>query len=254
MSNPEYNDQEMPLIAHLTELRSRLLRCIIVVFLLFLALFPFSQELYALVAAPVRELLPAGSTMIATGLPSTFFAPLKLISYLAIFIAVPYLLYQVWSFIAPGLYKHEKRIAVPVLISSILLFYIGMAFAYFVVFPIMVAFLTSVSPEGVVVMPEISQYLDLVLALFFAFGFAFEVPVATFLLIFVGIVDAAAVSKARPYVIVGCFIVGMLLTPPDVLSQILLAVPMWVLFEIGLVLGRIMTKRAAESTSTDLVE
>lgn len=254
MSSPDYNDQEMPLIAHLTELRSRLLRCIVAVFLIFLCLFPFSQELYSLLATPVRSLLPAGSTMIATGLPSTFFAPLKLTGYIAFFIGVPYVLYQVWSFIAPGLYKHEKRIAIPVLISSIILFYIGMAFAFFVVFPLMVAFLTGMSPEGVVVMPEISQYLDLVLALFFAFGFAFEVPVATFLLIFVGIVEVDDLRKARPYIIVGCFIVGMILTPPDVLSQILLAVPMWILFELGLLLGNLAKRKSSTSKSTDLSE
>jgi len=237
------SDQEMPLVSHLTELRTRLLRIVGAVLLLFAGLFYFSQEIYALVAAPLRAYLPEGATMIATGVASPFLTPFKLTMMVALFLSMPIILHQVWGFIAPGLYKHEKRIAIPLLISSILLFYGGMAFAYFVVFPIMFGFFASVTPEGVAMMTDIGQYLDFVLTLFFAFGVAFEIPVATFLLIWVGVVDVAALRKGRPYVIVGCFAVGMVLTPPDVFSQTLLAVPMWLLFEAGLLCGSLVKRR-----------
>ena len=184
--------------------------------------------------AALRAYLPEGATMIATGVASPFLTPFKLTLMVALFLSMPIILHQIWGFIAPGLYKHEKRIAVPLLVSSILLFYAGMAFAYFVVFPIMFGFFASVTPEGVAMMTDIGQYLDFVLTLFFAFGVAFEIPIATFLLIWVGVVDVASLRKSRPYVIVGCFVVGMILTPPDVFSQTMLAVPMWVLFEVGL--------------------
>ena len=233
----------MPLIGHLTELRNRILRCVIAVLLIFAALFYFSQDIYALVAAPLRAYLPAGATMIATGVASPFLTPFKLTLVVALFLAMPVVLQQIWGFIAPGLYRHEKRIAVPLLVSSILLFYAGMAFAYFVVFPIMFGFFASVTPEGVSMMTDIGQYLDFVLTLFFAFGVAFVIPVATFLLIWVGIVDVATLRRSRPYVIVGCFVVGMILTPPDVFSQTLLAVPMWLLFEAGLLFGGMVSKR-----------
>lgn len=231
------SDQEMPLVAHLTELRSRLLRSVVAVLLIFAALFYFAQDIYALVAAPLRAYLPEGATMIATGVASPFLTPFKLTMMVALFISMPVILHQIWGFIAPGLYKHEKRIAVPLLVSSILLFYAGMAFAYFVVFPIMFGFFASVTPEGVAMMTDIGQYLDFVLTLFFAFGVAFEIPVATFLLIWVGIVDVETLRKSRPYVIVGCFVIGMFLTPPDIFSQTLLAVPMWMLFEVGVFFG-----------------
>lgn len=243
MSSTSSDDQEMPLIAHLTELRNRILRCVIAILLIFAALFYFAQDIYALVAAPLRAYLPEGATMIATGVASPFLTPFKLTLVVALFLSMPVVLQQIWGFIAPGLYQHEKRIAVPLLISSILLFYGGMAFAYFVVFPIMFGFFASVTPEGVAMMTDIGQYLDFVLTLFFAFGVAFEIPVATFLLIWVGIVDVATLRKSRPYVIVGCFIVGMFLTPPDVFSQTLLAVPMWLLFEAGLLFGGLVRKR-----------
>ncbi|MBE7376274.1 twin-arginine translocase subunit TatC [Pseudomonas lopnurensis] len=243
MSQPSIDDQEMPLVAHLTELRRRLLRCVIAIGLLFGGLFYFSQQIYALVAAPLRAYLPEGATMIATGVASPFLTPFKLTLMVALFLSMPIILHQIWGFIAPGLYKHEKRIAVPLLVSSILLFYAGMAFAYFVVFPIMFGFFASVTPEGVAMMTDIGQYLDFVLTLFFAFGVAFEIPVATFLLIWVGIVDVATLRKSRPYVIVGCFVVGMVLTPPDVFSQALLAVPMWLLFEAGVICGSMIKKR-----------
>ncbi|CAN7336089.1 twin-arginine translocase subunit TatC [Pseudomonas sp. LjRoot71] len=244
MSQRPDSDQEMPLISHLTELRTRLLRIVGAVLLLFAGLFYFSQDIYSLVAAPLRAYLPEGATMIATGVASPFLTPFKLTMMVALFLSMPIVLHQIWGFIAPGLYKHEKRIAVPLLVSSILLFYAGMAFAYFVVFPIMFGFFASVTPEGVAMMTDIGQYLDFVLTLFFAFGVAFEIPIATFLLIWVGIVDVDTLRKSRPYVIVGCFVVGMLLTPPDVFSQTLLAVPMWMLFEVGLLCGSLVQRNA----------
>lgn len=237
MSTRAPEDQEMPLVSHLTELRTRLLRCVIAILLIFAALFYFAQDIYALVAAPLRAYLPAGATMIATGVASPFLTPFKLTLVVSLFLSMPVVLQQIWGFIAPGLYQREKRIAVPLLVSSILLFYAGMAFAYFVVFPIMFGFFASVTPEGVAMMTDIGQYLDFVLTLFFAFGVAFEIPIATFLLIWVGIVDVDTLRKSRPYVIVGCFIVGMFLTPPDVFSQTLLSVPMWMLFEVGVFFG-----------------
>lgn len=249
MSQRPDSDQEMPLISHLTELRTRLLRIVAAILLLFAGLFYFSQDIYALVAAPLRAYLPEGATMIATGVASPFLTPFKLTMMVALFLSMPIILHQIWGFIAPGLYKHEKRIAVPLLVSSILLFYAGMAFAYFVVFPIMFGFFASVTPEGVEMMTDIGQYLDFVLTLFFAFGVAFEIPIATFLLIWVGIVDVETLRKSRPYVIVGCFVVGMLLTPPDVFSQTLLAVPMWMLFEVGLLCGSMVKRRDDEETA-----
>ncbi|KFX71339.1 twin-arginine protein translocation system subunit TatC [Pseudomonas taeanensis MS-3] len=257
MSRLTESDQEMPLVSHLTELRTRLLRSVCAIFLLFAGLFYFSQDIYALVAAPLRAYLPAGATMIATGVASPFLTPFKLTLMVALFLSMPIILHQIWGFIAPGLYKHEKRIAVPLLISSILLFYGGMAFAYFVVFPIMFGFFASVTPEGVAMMTDIGQYLDFVLTLFFAFGVAFEIPVATFLLIWVGIVDVKTLRKSRPYVVVGCFAIGMVLTPPDIFSQTLLAVPMWFLFEAGLLFGAMVKRRdehASESEETDDAE
>ena len=234
---------EMPLVAHLTELRSRLLRCVIAIFIVFAGLFYFAQDIYTFVSAPLRAYLPEGATMIATGVASPFLTPFKLTMMVALFLSMPIVLHQIWGFIAPGLYKHEKRIAVPLLVSSILLFYAGMAFAYFVVFPIMFGFFASVTPEGVAMMTDIGQYLDFVLTLFFAFGVAFEIPIATFLVIWIGLVDVATLRKSRPYVIVGCFVVGMVLTPPDVFSQTLLAVPMWLLFEAGVLAGALVKRK-----------
>ena len=230
-------------MSHLTELRSRLLRCVVAVLLLFAGLFYFAQDIYTIVSAPLRAYLPEGATMIATGVASPFLTPFKLTAWIALFLSVPVILHQIWGFIAPGLYKHEKRIAVPLLVSSIFLFYGGMAFAYFLVFPIIFHFFASVTPEGVAMMTDINEYLDFVLTLFFAFGVAFEIPVATFLLIWVGIVDVDTLRKSRPYVIVGCFVVGMVLTPPDIFSQTLLAVPMWLLFEAGVLCGSMIKRR-----------
>lgn len=256
MNSPVTPDGSMPLIAHLTELRSRLLRCVIAVLVIFACLFYFSQEIYALVAAPLRAQLPAGASMIATGVATPFLTPFKLTLVISLFAAVPYILAQIWGFIAPGLYQHEKRIALPLLASSVLLFYGGMAFAYFVVFPIMFGFFSAVTPEGVDMMTDINQYLDFVLTIFFAFGVAFEIPVATFLLVWAGVVEVATLRKSRPYVVVGCFVIGMILTPPDVFSQTLLAIPMWFLFELGLIFSNMIQKeralRAAEEDADDL--
>lgn len=252
MSTSQQPENHMPLVAHLTELRTRLLRCVVTVLLLFAGLFYFSQDIYALVAAPLRAYLPEGATMIATGVASPFLTPFKLTMMVSVFLSVPVILQQAWGFIAPGLYKHEKRIAVPLLISSVILFYAGMAFAYFVVFPIMFGFFASVTPQGVEMMTDIGQYLDFVLTLFFAFGVAFEIPIATFLLVWAGVVDVATLRKSRPYVIVGCFLVGMLLTPPDVFSQTLLAIPMWILFEVGVIFGNLVQKeREAKAAEED---
>jgi len=239
----ESTDVELPLVAHLVELRSRLLRAIGSVAVAFSCLFYFANDIYAYVAAPLQKFLPESSTMIATEVASPFLTPFKLTLFVSVLLAVPFLLYQLWSFIAPGLYRNEKVIAIPLLVSSVLLFYTGMAFAYYVVFPLIFGFFTSVGPEGVAVMTDIGSYLDFVLKLFFAFGVAFEIPVATILLIISGVISAENLAKKRPYVLVVCFVLGMLLTPPDVISQSLLAVPMWMLFEVGIFLGRMIKQK-----------
>jgi sec-independent protein translocase protein TatC len=231
-------DQELPLVQHLIELRQRLLRIVIFVLIVFCGLFYFANEIYYLVSAPLQNLLPDNSSMIAVDVISPFLTPLKLTFFVAVLVSIPYILYQIWAFIAPGLYRHEKRLAIPLLTSSVLLFYFGMAFAYFVVFPLLFSFVTGIGLTGVATMTDISKYLDFVLQLFFAFGFAFEIPVATVLLIHAGIISPEGLIQKRPYIIVGCFVVGMLLTPPDVFSQILLAVPMWMLFEVGVFFGK----------------
>ena len=231
-------DREQPLIAHLVELRSRLLRALLSVLAVFVLLAAFANDIYSLIAAPMLARLPEGSAMIATEVASPFLVPFKLCAYLALFIAMPYVLYQAWAFVAPGLYNNERRFALPLLLSGVVLFYAGIAFAFFVVFPLLFAFFTSVAPEGVAMMTDISHYLDFILKIFLAFGLAFEVPVATLLLIWTGITSADALVRMRPYIIVGAFVIGMLLTPPDVVSQCLLAVPIWLLFEIGLFLSR----------------
>ncbi len=237
------DENTMPLVAHLVELRNRLLKAILAILLVFLALYPFANELYAWLSGPLRAYLPEGSTMIATDVAAPFFAPLKLTLVLGTFLAMPVVLYQIWRFMAPGLYRHEKQLAFPLLASSILLFYLGAVFAYFVVFPLVFAFFTSVGPAEVTVMTDMSSYLSFVLKLLFAFGIAFEIPIAIMLLILSGATDTTALSEKRPYVVVGCFVVGMLLTPPDIISQTLLAVPMWLLFEIGLIFGRLVERR-----------
>ena len=233
----------MSLIAHLTELRDRLLRAVLAIVVGFVVLFPFANEIYGFVSAPLRALMPAGSTMIATGVASPFLTPFKLSLVLAIFLAIPVILFQIWGFIAPGLYQKEKRIAVPLLASSVLLFYAGAAFAYFVVFPLIFAFFTSVGPDSVQVMTDINSYLDFVLKLFLAFGIAFEMPIVAVVLIWTGTTTADSLAAKRPYLILGCFVFGMLLTPPDVISQSLLAIPMWLLFELGVFFGRLLEKK-----------
>jgi sec-independent protein translocase protein TatC len=247
MSEPESTDQPLPLVAHLTELRDKLLRAILAVLVMFLCLFPFANEIYTFVSEPLRTLLPEGATMIATGVASPFLTPFKLTLVAAVFLAIPYVLYQVWSFIAPGMYRHEKRLAIPLLVSSVLLFYAGASFAYFVVFPLIFLFFTSVGPEDITMMTDINSYLDFVLKLFFAFGLAFEIPIAAVLMIWSGITTPEALAKKRPYIIVGCFIFGMLLTPPDIISQALLAIPMWILFEIGVFFGRFVQRADPEA-------
>ena len=241
---------EQPFITHLIELRDRLLRAVVAVALVFLSLFYFANDLYALLAEPlIRNMVP-GTSMIATGVVSPFLTPFKLTLALSVFIAVPYLLYEIWGFVAPALYRTERRLVFPLLVSSTILFYVGMAFAYFVVFPLVFDFLTGVAPEGVAVTPDISLYLDFALKMFFAFGLAFEVPIATVLLIWSGLTTAEDLAQKRPYIIVGAFVVGMLLTPPDVISQTLLALPMWILFEGGLIMSRFyVPKKSAEQES-----
>ncbi|MEH6582194.1 MAG: twin-arginine translocase subunit TatC [Halioglobus sp.] len=237
-SDEEPADQPLPLVAHLTELRDKLLRSLLAILIVFIGLFAFANDIYEFVSQPLRALLPEGATMIATEVASPFLTPFKLTLVAAVFLAIPYVLYQIWSFIAPGMYKHEKRLAIPLLVSSIFLFYAGAAFAYFVVFPLIFAFFTSVGPEDITMMTDINSYLNFVLKLFFAFGLAFEIPIAAVLMIWSGVTTAEELAKKRPYIVVGCFIFGMLLTPPDIISQSLLAIPMWLLFEIGVFIGR----------------
>ena len=236
-------EAEIPFMSHLVELRDRLLRAVLVILVIFFALFSYANELYSLLAEPLLIHLPTGSSMIATEVASPFLTPFKLAMMSAIFISMPFLLYQLWAFIAPGLYKHEKSLAFPLLFSSIILFYLGMVFAYFVVFPLMFQFFTSIALEGVTMMTDITKYLDFVLKMFFAFGMAFEVPIATILVISTGMTTADKLADKRPYIIVVAFIAGMLLTPPDVISQLLLAVPIWILFELGLIFSRILTRK-----------
>lgn len=238
-------DQEQPLISHLVELRNRLLKSVLLVLLLFCSMFYFANDLYLILVKPLSSLLPESGGMIATGVISPFLVPFKLTMVLAVFLAVPFILHQMWAFISPGLYNHEKKFAIPLLISSIVLFYTGIAFAYFVVLPLAFAFFTAVGPEGISYMPDIGNILDFILTVFFAFGIAFEIPIATFLLILSGFTTVQSLTEKRPYIFLGCFVVGMLVTPPDVFSQTILAIPMWLLFEAGLFAGRLVKKPTA---------
>jgi len=241
------NLEEQPLISHLLELRTRVTRMVIAILVLLVAFFPFGNDIYIFVAAPLMDVMPEGTSMIATQVASPFLTPFKLALVTAVFVAMPYLLHQLWSFIAPGLYQHEKRLAVPLLASSVILFYAGAAFAYFLVFPLVFAFLTSVAPEGVAVATDITAYLDFVLTLFFAFGISFEVPIATILLVLAGMTTPDKLAQKRPFVVVGAFVIGMLLTPPDVISQTLLAVPIWLLFEVGIFFSRLLKRKPKSS-------
>lgn len=258
MSQNNFDDTgAQPFISHLIELRNRLLRSVLCVLIVFLGLAPFANEIYSLLAGPLLQHMPKNSTMIAIDVASPFFTPFKLALVLAAFISVPFILYQFWAFVAPGLYKRERRMILPLLVASTLLFYLGVAFAYFVVFPLVFGFLTTAAPEGVAVMTDIAKYLDFVLALFFAFGVCFEVPIFTILLVWTGVVTPAGLADKRPYVIVGAFIVGAVLTPPDAISQTLLAVPMWMLFELGLLCSRLFAPKPDEAemeVSLDKIE
>ncbi len=251
-SQPDASDIEQPFLSHLLELRDRLLRMVAAIAVIFLVLFSFANDIYAFIAKPLMDKLPQGTSMIATEVASPFLTPFKLTLVASIFLAIPVILHQIWSFIAPGLYRHEKRLAVPLLISSTLLFYLGMVFAYFVVFPLVFQFLTGTVPKGVAVATDISRYLDFVLTLFFAFGIAFEIPIATILLVLAGVTTADKLAQKRPYVFLGTFVVGMLLTPPDVISQTLLAVPMWLLFEAGVFFSRFVKRTPASNAKTSV--
>lgn len=248
-------DEERPIVTHLLELRNRLLRIIVALAIAFLALFPFANTLYSWLSGPLQAVLPEGASMVAIQVAAPFLVPMKTALLAALFVCVPYILYQLWAFVAPGLYRHERRLVWPLLISSTLLFYLGAAFAYFVVFPLVFGFFASVTPTGVTMMTDINEYLSFILKLFFAFGAAFEVPVATILVLKTGLTTREALVAKRPYIIVGAFVIGMLLTPPDVLSQILLAVPVWLLFELGLLLSSWFGVEAkAEADSEDGTE
>ena len=236
---------EMTFVEHLVELRNRLLRVVVVVAVLLLCLMPFANRLYALLAAPLLAEMQMGGSMIATQVASPFLTPFKLALVTAILIGMPYILYQFWAFVAPGLYRNEKRLVFPLMVTSSLLFYLGMAFAYFVVFPLMFAFFQAVAPHGVEIMTDISSYLDFVLKIFFAFGLAFEVPIATVVLVWTGFTTPEALAQKRPYIIVGVFVIGMLLTPPDMISQTLLALPVWGLFELGVIISKAYVRREA---------
>jgi len=233
-------------MAHLLELRDRLLRMVAAVFVVFLVLFPFANDIYIFVAEPLMARMPDGTNMIATGVAAPFLTPFKLSLMAAVFLSMPFILYQFWAFVAPGLYRHEKKLVMPLLISSSLLFYLGMLFAYYIVFPLVFAFFIGTTPDGVAVMTDISQYLDFILTLFFAFGIAFEVPIATILVVWMGMTTPQDLGKKRPYIIVGAFVIGMLLTPPDVISQTLLALPMWVLFELGVQCSKFFVREREE--------
>ncbi len=255
VSGPGEDEQESlaegSLVSHLVELRNRLLKAAAAVLVIFICLVPFSQRVFTLVATPLMDRLPEGATMIATQVASPFLTPFKMTLFVALFLAMPVVLTQIWHFVAPGLYLKEKRFAFPLLLSSIVLFYAGVSFAYFVVFPLMFAFFAAAAPEGVTMMTDISSYLDFILTLFFAFGIAFEVPIATLMLVWSGLVPLKTLARARAYVFLGAFVAGMLLTPPDAISQTLLAVPVYLLFETGLFLARMFGPSATDSAETD---
>ena len=246
-------DQELSFMEHLVELRSRLLKACLAVLVILVILLPFSRRLYATLAAPLTSVLPEGSSMIAIDVASPFLTPFKLALLLAVILAIPIVLYQLWAFVAPALYREEKRLARPLLYTSVFLFYAGCAFAYFVVFPLIFGFFTRVAPEGVTVMTDISKYLDFVITLFLAFGITFEVPIATIILVATGLTTIDKLKKIRAYVVVGAFALGMLLTPPDIISQTLLALPMWALFEVGLLMSWVLLphRRTSKDDDTD---
>jgi len=241
------SDVQDTFISHLIEMRDRLLRAVLAVVIIFICLFPWAQDLYALLAKPLLAALPKGGQMIATEVTTPFFVPIKVTMMTAFLLAMPWVFYQAWAFVAPGLYQHEKRLGVPLVIASVILFLLGMAFAYFLVFPVVFGFIVGVAPEGVAVMTDIGKYLDFVMTLFMAFGITFEVPVAVVLLVKMGMVSVAKLREIRPYVIVGAFVIGAIFTPPDIISQFMLAVPMWVLYELGIVVASMVTKPKPEA-------
>lgn len=244
-------DQEQPLVAHLVELRNRLLKVVLTVLVLFLGLFYFANDLYLILVEPLAVLLPEDGQMIATGVASPFLVPFKLTLVLAVLLAMPFILHQVWGFISPGLYQHEKKFAMPLLVSSIVLFYSGILFAYYVVLPLAFGFFTAIGPDGIAITPDISNILDFTLKIFFAFGFAFEIPVATFLMVLSGNTTVQSLSEKRPYIFLGCFVVGMLVTPPDVISQTILALPMYALFEGGVLAARMIKPQPEQDAAAN---
>jgi sec-independent protein translocase protein TatC len=248
--HPE-DDREQTFLEHLVELRSRLIKACFAILIVLVCLLPFARRLYNLLATPMLAQLPEGSSMIAIDVASPFLAPFKLSLLLSLIISIPVVLYQLWAFVAPALFKREKRLARPLLFSSVALFYLGCAFAYFVVFPLVFGFMTRIAPEGVAVMTDISRYLDFVITLFLAFGITFEVPIATIILVATGITTTEKLTSARPYIIVGAFALGMLLTPPDVISQTLLALPMWLLFEVGIFFSKVLLSERETEQETD---
>ena len=247
----ESPDHEQPLVSHLIELRSRLLKAVACILFIFLGLFYFANDIYLILVEPLSSLLPNPEHMIATGVIAPFMVPFKLTFVLAFMLAMPYILHQVWGFISPGLYQHEKKFGIPLLVSSIILFYLGIAFAYFVVLPLAFAFFTAAGPEGISYMPDISNILNFILTIFFAFGIAFEIPIATFLLVLSGITSVQSLTAKRPYIFLGCFVIGMLVTPPDVFSQAILAIPMWLLFEAGVFIARFIKPKTPANESAE---
>jgi sec-independent protein translocase protein TatC len=244
MSHPEDS-----FISHLIEMRNRLLRAVLAIVLIFICLFPWAQDLYALLAQPMLAALPKGGQMIATDVTTPFFVPLKVTMMAAFLLALPWVFYQVWAFVAPGLYQHEKRLGAPLVVASVILFLLGMAFAYFLVFPMVFGFVVGVAPVGVAVMTDIGKYLDFVMTMFMAFGITFEVPIAVILLVKMNVVSVAKLREIRPYVIVGAFVVGAIFTPPDIISQFMLAVPLWVLYEAGIIVAAMISKSKPEDES-----
>ena len=249
MSEKSVKLKKMPIVQHLVELRSALLRSVIAIVIFFLMLFPFANEIYTFIAAPIVQAIP-GSNLIAIGVISPFLTPLKMSLILAVYIAMPYLLYQIWIFAAPALYRHEKKLILPLVVSSALLFYTGLLFSFYIVFPVIFNFLSSVGPSSVDFAPDIQYYLDFILKVSFAFGVAFEVPIATILLIMFGVTTAEKLKKNRAYIIIGSFVLGMILTPPDIISQFLIAIPMWLLFEAGLIFSAFFKVRINNKTPT----
>tara|TARA_B100001057_G_scaffold314201_1_gene314332 strand:- start:763 stop:1545 length:783 start_codon:yes stop_codon:yes gene_type:complete len=252
MNQSQKSQSKNSFVPHLIELRNRLSKILLFVLVIFIFLIPFSGEIYNILSTPLLNALPDNSEMIAIDVASPFLIPFKLVIYLSIFITIPYILYHLWSFIAPGLYSHEKKLIFPLILSSSFLFYLGASFAYFVVFPLIFVFFIGIAPTDVAIMTDIGRYLDFVIALFFAFGFSFEVPIITVLLITSGVTTREKLSLKRPYIIVGAFTLGMLLTPPDVISQILLALPMWLLYELGLYFSKYFKIRKVTKTDDEV--